>query len=465
MQKPFAFGFSVLAMLCGLVLTWPVTAAAPMEEGRQVGPPKRADEPALAGRVAERRDLPGDRAKPEEVGLSSERLKRVAELMQRHIDARTFAGAVTLVARRGRVAYFETQGLMDVEAQKPMQKDAIFRIMSMTKPVVGVATLMMLEDGKLRLTDPVSKFIPELRNLQVAVPATNAAPPIAATGATTAALPYQIVPAAREFSVRDLLTHTSGLMSGGMSSTQARDIGVQPGETLAQVLPRLVKAPLDFQPGTKWAYSGQYGFDVLARVVEVASGMPFDRFAAQRIFDPLGMKDTRFYPADANPRFATLYQRADGGLRRQPNPAFMNGAYFSGGGGLVSTAEDYLQFAQMLLNGGQLNGRRLLSPKVVELMTSVFAPDTLPGRVPGEGFGLSVRVVDDPAARNTLLSKGSFGWSGAFNTHFFIDPKEQMIGMFMTQVANLETRGEIRNDFETAVMQSIVGAGSIGGTN
>ena len=433
MQKRFALGVALLTMVCGL-LTWPVTAAAPT-------------------------------ARPEEVGLSSDRLKRVTALMQRHIDAKTFAGAVTLVARHGRVAHFETQGLMDIETQKPMQKDAIFRIMSMTKPVVGVAVLMMLEEGKLRLTDPVSKFIPELGKLQVAVPATNAAPPIAPTGATTAALPYQIVPAVREASVRDLLTHTSGLMSGGMSSTQARDVGVQPGETLGQVLPRLAKAPLDFQPGTKWAYSGQYGFDVLARVVEVASGLPFDRFVAERIFGPLSMKDTRFYPADGNSRIASLYQQRDGGLRKQANAAFMNGAYFSGGGGLLSTAEDYLQFAQMLLNGGQLDGRRLLSPKVVELMTAVFADDTMPGRVPGEGFGLSVRVVDNPAARNTLLSKGSFGWSGAYNTHFFIDPKEQIVGIFMTQIANLESRGEIRNDFETAVMQSIVGSGSREGTN
>jgi CubicO group peptidase (beta-lactamase class C family) len=433
MQTRFALRLT-LAVLCAAALAWPMAAETPT-------------------------------ARPEEVGLSSERLKRVTELMQRHIDAHTFAGAVTLVARHGRVAHFDSQGLMDVAARKPMQKDAVFRIMSMTKPVAGVAVLMLLEDGKLRLTDPISKFIPELRSLQVAVPAANAVQPLAPTGATTAPLPYQIVAADREVNVRDLLTHTSGLMSGGMSNTQARGIGVQAGETLAQVLPRLAKAPLDFQPGTRWAYSAQYGFDVLVRVVEVASGMPFDRFARQRIFDPLEMKDTRFYPADGDPRIATLYQRADEGLRPQPNPAFMNGAYFSGGGGLLSTAADYLQFAQMLLNGGQLNGRRLLGPKVVELMTSVFASESLPGRVPGEGFGLSVRVVDNPAARSTLLSKGSFGWSGAFNTHFFIDPKEQVVGIFMTQVANLESRGEIRNDFETAVMQAIVGPGSRAGTN
>src|SRR5262245_1781822 len=174
------------------------------------------------------------------------------------------------------------------------------------------------------------------------------------------------------------------------------------------------------------------------------------------------MKDTTFYPADSNPRLATLYERVDGNLRKAANPAFMNGAYLSGGGGLYSTAEDYLQFALMLLNRGQLDGKRLLSTKSVDLMATVFAPDTLPGRLVGEGFGLSVRVVDNPTARNTYLSKGSFGWSGAFNTHFFIDPNERIVGLFMTQIVGLASRGEIRDDFETAVMQSIVGSGGTG---
>jgi CubicO group peptidase (beta-lactamase class C family) len=402
-------------------------------------------------------------AKPEEVGLSTERLKRIGELMQRHIEARTFSGAVTLVARSGRIAHFEAQGLMDIDSKKPMQKDTIFRIMSMTKPIVGVSILMMMEEGKVRLTDPVSRFIPELRGLKVAVPDGNRE--TAPVGATASAPPpFHTVLAEREITVRDLLTHTSGVMSGGISSSQARAVGAKAGETLAQVLPRLASAPLDFQPGTRWAYSAQYGFDTLVRIVEVVSGIPFDQFAKQRIFDPLAMKDTFFYPAD-NPRAVTLYQRADGALRKQPNPTFMNGAYFSGGGGLFSTAEDYLQFAHMLLNGGQLGGKRLVSPRGVELMASVFAPDTLPGRLPGEGYGLSVRVVSDPAARNTFLSKGSFGWSGAYNTHFWVDPKEKIVGILMTQTANLEIRGEVRNDFENAVMQAIVGAASGPGTN
>ena len=395
-------------------------------------------------------------ARPEEVGLSADRLKRVTELMQRLIDAKTFSGAVTLVARNGRIAHFEAQGLMDLESKKPMPKDAIFRIMSMTKPVVGVAAMMLVEEGKLRLTDPVGRFIPELQNLKVTVPNSEGVTAAAASGAVGAPQPGRIVDASRPITVRDLLTHTSGLMSSGASATQVSQVAIGPGESLAQVMPKLKNVPLDFQPGTRWAYSPQYGFDVLARVVEVASGMSFDRFTKQRIFDPLAMKDTFFYPATGNPRIATLYQSVDGQLRKQPDGAFVNGAYFSGGGGLFSTAEDYLQFALMLISGGQHDGKRLLSTRSVELMSSVFAPDTLPGRQPGEGWGLSVRVVSDPAARNTFLSKGSFGWSGAYNTHFFVDPKETIVGIFMTQSAFLESRGQVRDDFETAVMQSIV---------
>ena len=393
-------------------------------------------------------------ARPEEVGLSAERLKRVTELMQRHIEAKTFSGAVTLVARNGRIAHFEAQGLMDLESKKPMQKDAIFRIMSMTKPVVGVAVLMLVEEGKLRLTDPVSRFIPELQNLKVTVlnPEGVAQP----TNAIAAPLPTRTVDAARTITVRDLLTHTSGLMSGGASASQVSQVPIGPGESLAVVVPRLKNVPLDFQPGTRWAYSAQYGFDVLARVVEVASGMPFDRFTKQRILEPLGMKDTFFYPATGNPRIASLYQSVNGQLRSQPEGAWVNGAFFSGGGGLFSTTEDYLQFALMLMNGGQHDGKRLLSTRTVALMASAFAPDTLPGRAAGEGWGLSVRVVSDPAARNTFLSKGSFGWSGAYNTHFFIDPEEKIIGIYMTQSAFLETRAQMREDFETAVMQAIV---------
>jgi CubicO group peptidase (beta-lactamase class C family) len=389
------------------------------------------------------------------VGLSTARLARVTELMQRHIDARTFSGAVTLVARHGRIAHFEAQGVMDLESGKPMQKDSVFRIMSMTKPIVALSILMLVEEGKVRLTDPISRFLPELETLMVVVPNMDGQSGPAPSGAAPALLPTRTVPADRPVTVRDLLTHTSGLMSGGASAA-TREVAIDPGESLAQVLPRLAKAPLDFQPGTRWAYSAQYGFDVLARVVEVASGASFDAFTRERIFDPLDMTDTAFHLAQEHPRLATLYRSAGGALRPQPEGAFVNGAYFSGGGGLSSTAEDYLQFALLLQNGGELDGTRLVGRRTVELMTSVFAPDTLPGRLAGEGYGLGVRVVTDPAARNTLLSTGSFGWSGAYNTHFFVDPFEQIVGLFMTQAAFLETRGQLRDDFETAVMQALI---------
>lgn len=394
------------------------------------------------------RPLQAQTVSPESVGLSSVRLERVAELMQRHIDDKTFSGAVTLIARDGRIAYFRAQGLMDVEDRRPMQKDAVFRIMSMTKPIVAVAIMMMVEEGRVRLTDPVSRFIPELAGLTVA--AQSAAQSSRPEGVSEPAT----VPASREITIRDLLTHTSGLMSGGASS--AREIAINPGESLADVLPRLKNVPLDFQPGTRWAYSAQFGFDALVHVVEIASGLPFDRFAKTRIFEPLGMNDTFFYPAEGHPRLATLYRSAGGRLEKQADMRFVNGAYFSGGGGLFSTAEDYFQFALMLLNDGRHGETRVISRPTAELMHEVFVPASLPGRTPGEGYGLGMRVVTDPAARNTLLSKGTFGWSGAFNTHFFIDPAERLIGIYMTQSAMLPTRQQMREDFETAVMQALV---------
>lgn len=396
-------------------------------------------------------------AKPEDVGISSQRLKQVHDLMQRNIDAGNFSGSVTLVARDGKIAHFEAQGLMDIETKKPMARDAMFRIMSMTKPVVGVAVLMLVEEGKIRLSDPISRFIPQFKDIKVGVLLPNQ--PAVPAGQRGVAPKFYAVPAEREITVKDLLTHTSGLVSGTISNSENGKVALKGKESNADYIPRLGAVPLEFQPGTRWAYSAQAGFDTLVRVVEVASGQKFDQFAAQRIFTPLGMKDTSFYPDESlNPRIATLYSRTNNVLQKQNNPGFMNGVFFSGGGGLFTTAEDYLQFGLMLLNGGQLNGKRLLSPRTVELMHSAFIPDTLPGRTPGESFGLSVRVVTDPIKRGTSLSTGSFGWSGAYNTHFWVDPKEHVVAVMMTQIANDTSRGEIRVDFENAVMQAIVDA-------
>ena len=392
------------------------------------------------------------RAKAEDVGISSQRLLRINELMQRHIDAGDFSGAVTLVARNGRIAHLAAQGLMDIETRKPMATDAMFRIMSMTKPVVGVAVLMLIEEGKVRLNDPISRFIPEFKDIKVGVLQGNQ-PPAPPAGQRGAPPRFYTVPADREITVKDLLTHTSGLVSGPISNSENAKVSLKGKESNADYIPRLGQVPLEFQPGTRWAYSAQAGFDTLVLVVERASGMKFDQFAAQRIFGPLGMKDTFFYPAASyNPRIATRYNKTDKGLVKQNDPNFMNGVFFSGGGGLFTTAEDYLQFGQMLVNGGELSGKRLLAPRTVEMMRSAFIPDTLQGRQRGESFGLSVRVLTDPIQRGVALSTGSFGWSGAYGTHFWADPKEKVVAVLMTQTAN----GQARADFETMVMQAIV---------
>ena len=391
--------------------------------------------------------------KPESVGLSTERLARIHDTIERHIDAQDISGAVTLVARNGQIAWFHAQGRMDREANKPMQKDAIFRIFSMSKPICGVAILMLLEEGKVRLNDPVSKFIPEFKGSKVAVlqdhpadaPATD--PPN-----------YYTIPAAREITIQDLLTHVSGLASGGQASMHELHglLDMLSGRTLADIMPRFAAAPLDFQPGSRWTYSPLAGFDTLGRVVEVASGMSFDQFLKERIFTPLNMKTTAFYPGDDRwPSVVTAYHRAEGSLSRTQKPnRLQSKTYFSGAGGLVSTAEDYAQFALMLCAGGQWNGKRLLSPKTVELMSSVFVPDTFPGRAPGLSWGLSVLVVSDPVAAGHRVSKGSFGWDGAYGTHFWVDPKEKLVGLMMVQTDNPDR--QVDRDFENAVMQSIV---------
>lgn len=392
--------------------------------------------------------------RPEDVGISSQRLERIAALVDRHIEAESFSGAVTLVARNGEIVWLEAQGLMDLENERRMSSNGIFRIMSMTKPVVGVAILMMMEEGKVRLLDPVSKFIPEWQDMVVGVPDSAPSQPSGAgAGSGPGAAPaYSTEPARREVTVRDLLTHSSGVVSGPISNAANRSVAAAPDETLADYIPRLGDVPLEFQPGERWAYSAAAGFDVLSRIVEVASGQPIDQFLEQRLFDPLDMDDTTYIPPEGNRRLVTLYSRTPEGLQPAEDPAFMNGVYFSGGGGLFTTASDYAQFAMMLANGGELDGERLLSPRLVELMGSVFLPDTLPGRQPGEAFGLSVRVINDPIARNTFLSEGSFGWSGLFGTHFWVDPKQKLTAIALTQTSSRE----FLSDFENMVMQSVI---------
>jgi CubicO group peptidase (beta-lactamase class C family) len=396
--------------------------------------------------------------KPEEVGLSSERLQRINDVIKTYIDSGQISGAVTMVSRKGRIAHFEAQGLMDLESRTPMRKDAIFRMASMSKPVTGVAILMLMEEGKLRLTDPVSRFIPEFKNPKVAMPKTPPPGPPAAAGQPPPPPEIYTVPAERELTIRDLMTHTNGLETGGPGSREgARMSPRNTSSNLAAYVPTLGAVPLDFQPGTKWQYSALAGIETLGRIVEIASGMTFDQFLQKRIFEPLGMKDTAFFPSDDRlSRVVTLYERKPTGLSRIDTPSWLaTKTLFSGGGGLWSTPEDYMLFAQMLVNSGQLNGKRLLSPRTVDLMSSNHVGDLYAGvgqRQKGMGFGLTVEVVMDNVTANRRESNGSFGWDGAFGTHFWVDRKEQLAGLLMVQ----ESNGPLMRDFENAVMQAIV---------
>jgi CubicO group peptidase (beta-lactamase class C family) len=391
--------------------------------------------------------------RPEDVGLSSERLQRINQMIARHIAAGDIAGAVTAVARKGKIAHLSAQGVTDLESKQPMTTGNMFRIASMTKPVVGVAIMMMVEEGRLHLNDPVSRYIPEFRGMKVGV-MQPAQPAAGGRGGAEPALQFYTVPAQREITIKDLLTHVSGLGSGPMGNSGIEKVARRDGDKLSDYIPRLGGTVLEFQPGSRWTYSPGAGFETLGRIVEIASGVPLDQFFRTRIFDPLGMKDITFWPTDAQwRRVATVYGRTPNGLTRTPTPndTLGKGVYFRGSGGLFSTAEDYVPLGMMLANGGEWNGRRLLSRKTVEMMSAAHVPDTLPGRPAGEGYGLSVRVVTNHAARGTMLSDGTYGWTGAQGTHFFVDPKEQLVGVLMVQTPI----PEIQREFEDLVAQSV----------
>lgn len=377
-------------------------------------------------------------AKPETVGLSPDRLERITAKAQQTIDEKRIAGTVTLVARHGKVVYFKSQGSLDREANKPMRNDAIFRICSMTKPITSVAVMMLYEEGKFLLDDTVSKYLPEFKNPKVLVK------PADGHEAYT-------IPASREITIRDLLRHTSGLTYHwnddlGERYKQANVAhGLLPYDgTIEDSVKRLASVPLLFSPGTRWEYS--LGVDVLGRLVEVASGMPLDRFFRTRIFEPLGMKDTYFYPPENKlDRLAVAYTYSeDKGLQRFPEGPITEGSLsysadypyrgpkklFAGGAGLNSTVADYYRFCQMMLQGGKLGDVRLLSRKSVELMSH----DQL-GRISADqDFGLGFGIDGVKVPLRELGSSGSFGWGGFFYTTFSIDPKEDMIVIFMGQL-------------------------------
>ena len=375
--------------------------------------------------------------KPDSVGLSSERLERISTAVQHSIDDKRIAGAVTLVARHGHVAWFKAQGMMDREAGKPMRPDTMFRICSMTKPITSVAVMMLYEEGRFLLDDPISKYLPEFKNPKVLVKPVS--------GET-----YSI-PATREITIRDLLRHTSGLTYhwnadlGPMYKAANVAHGLLPYDgTIEDNVKRLASVPLLFNPGERWEYS--LGVDVLGRLVEVVSGKPLDEFFRTRIFEPLGMKDTYFYPPENKlDRLAAAYTYyAEKGLNRFPDTPIAEEStvysadypyrgpkkLFSGGAGLTSTAADYLRFCQMMVDGGKVGNTRLLSRKSVELMTQ----DQL-GKISADrGFGLGFGVNGVKAPLDELGSPGEYVWGGFFYTAFSIDPKEQMIVIFMGQL-------------------------------
>jgi CubicO group peptidase (beta-lactamase class C family) len=391
-------------------------------------------------------------AKPEAVGLSSERLDRISSAVQRSIDDKRIAGAVTLVLRHGQVAFFKAQGMADREAAKPMQRDSIFRICSMSKPITSVGAMILYEEGKFLLDDPVSKYLPEFKNPKVLVKPANGQP--------------YTIPAKHEITIRDLMRHTSGLTYnwnedlGQMYTDSKVAHGVlQYDGTIADSVKNLAAQPLLFNPGDRWEYS--LGIDVLGRLIEVWSGKPLDEFFRTRIFEPLGMQDTYFFLPDAKvPRIATAYTYYDGkGLNRFPDAPIAEGSMiysadypyrgpkklFAGGAGLNSTAMDYARFAQMILNGGKLGNTRILSRKTVELMSH----DQLGKVDPNQGFGIGFGISGAKGPLDELSSVGALGWGGFYYTTFSIDSKEDLIIVFMAQ---LHPTGGLTLDHEVEVL-------------
>src|SRR6267143_1007739 len=392
-------------------------------------------------------------AKPEEAGLSTERLARLTQVLKAETARGQYPGAVALVARKGKIAYFESVGQRDPGTGAPMSKDAIFRLYSMTKPCTSVAVMMLVEEGRLTLSDPVSKFLPQLADLQVSVPRFNP---------DTGKAVYALVPAERPITIQDLLRHTSGLVYGGFTNhAQVKELYAKNGVdwrdvTPAEQLERLAKVPLAHQPGSAWEYS--LSTDVLGRVVEVVSGTTLGRFLSERVFTPLKMSDTAFLvPKDKVGRLAQPFatDKATGKPIElldvtvpQKNDA--------GGAGTAGTAGDYARFSQMLLNGGRIDGVRLLGRATVSHMASDHLGNIrIAGNLDrGYTFGLGFSVRKETGLNPMVGSAGEFRWGGAAGTAFWIDPKEQMIVVFMTQNQPGAPRRYDRELFQQLVYQA-----------
>ena len=389
------------------------------------------------------------RGTPEEVGLSSQRLAQLKPVLQSYVDAGRLPGSVTLVARRGKVVFLEGVGQRDREAKSAMRADSIFRIASQTKALVSVGIMMLQEQGKLLITDPLYKYIPEFRETKVAVRKEGGG--------------YDVVKAKRPITLRDLLTHTSGIGYGtGVAAEEWKKAGIQNwyfanrDEPVSAVVTRMAALPADAQPGEAWVYG--YSVDILGVVIERVSGQSLADFLKKNLTGPLGMTDTSFYlPKDQRDRLVSVYSAGEDGKLTKPSDMAAaywqaQGAYiegprkaFSGGAGLLSTAENYATFLQMLLNGGELDGKRYLSRKTVELMTSNHLRNVT--FRDGVGFGLGFSVVTDEGARGEPGSVGEYGWGGAYHSTYWVDPHEQLVVVHLTQVlpaGDLDDFGKVR---------------------
>ena len=391
------------------------------------------------------------------VGMSTERVDRISKTMERYVAEGRVAGTVTYLMRRGKLVQFDAKGLADIEGKVPMRTDTIFRIASMSKAPTSVAAMILIEEGRLSLETPVSRFFPGFKKSTVAL-----RPPLGALPDS----PVTIVLAKREVTVRDLLTHTAGLGYGrGPGSAMWKAAGIQDwyfadrAEPIAAIVERIAALPLDAQPGEEYVYG--YGTDVLGAVVEKASGQPLDVFLRERIFEPLKMVDTSFFlPLEKRARLATVYSaKEDGTIQRAPEVGMGQGAYvdgprqcFGGGAGLLSTASDYARLIRMLSGGGSLDGVRILAPKTVALMSSNFVGSLYNGG--RTGFGLGFEVVEHMGRSGRYGSEGAFGWGSAYYSGYWIDPQEDMLGIYLSQLVpngGLDLQNKFRTMADAAI--------------
>lgn len=386
--------------------------------------------------AAEARNLSLPEAKPESVGFSSERLKRLDAGMKAVVDSKQLAGIATVVTRNGRVVQQMTYGQADTAGGKPMQMDSIVRIYSMTKPITGVALMMLYEEGKWKPSDPISRHIPEFKDLKVYA------------GNGPDGQPQFVAPSHAP-TMGELMSHTAGFTYGVFGATPVDKLYQQSSPlaaaSLQEFIDRMAKLPLLYQPGEGWVYS--VGVDIQGYLVEKLSGKPFPEFLQERIFAPLGMSDTAFYvPNGKMSRLATIYQWGADGLSAMPHDKGVNEApgLPSGGGGLYSTANDYLRFAQMLANKGQLYGKRLLAPSTVALMTANHVPEGVKNQngkfgignyrmQPGFGFGFDVAIYEEPLEIGSPTGKGTYLWDGLAGTWFWIDPTNDVVFLGIIQ--------------------------------